>query len=213
MSKPVTWRYLFRLLRWDLLDRSERRSYTFWLMWQIPGAFGIQLRARYVGRQMKSVGQNLKILPGCRFRSIEKMQVGNNVAIGFDNFLQARGGLTIGDNVTTAPGVKIWSVNHEYDDPDTPVSQQGITEKPVVIGNNVFIASNAFILPGATIPEGCIISAGAVVGGKVYRPFSILAGNPARMIGQRGGAERMNDAAGHSVALPGDNALLGAEPV
>lgn len=169
------------------MDRRERFAYGYWLIWQVPGLFGNMLRARYLAPRMKRAGPNLTVLAGCRFRSIENLEVGANVSIGYDNFLQAKGGLRIGDDVSTAPGVKIWSVNHDYDDPDVPVEKQSQTEAPVVIGNNVFIASNAFILPGANLPEGCIVSAGAVVGGKPYRPYSILAGNPARVIGYRGG--------------------------
>jgi acetyltransferase-like isoleucine patch superfamily enzyme len=187
MKNRPSWGDLLKRLRWDLLDEKERMNYVYWFIWQIPGIFGNMLRTRYLSKRMKRAGENLAIMPGCRFRSIENLEIGDDVNIGYDNFIQARGGLTIGNNVTTAPGVKIWSVNHEYGDPDAPVVDQGHSHKPVTIGDNVFIASNAFILPGATLPEGCIVSAGAVVGGKAYRPFSILAGNPARVIGYRGG--------------------------
>lgn len=187
MSNRPTWGQLFRRLRWDLMDPLERIQYGYWLIWQIPGIFGNMLRVRYMAPRMKRAGSNLTILAGCRFRSIENLEVGNNVSIGFDNFLQAKGGLIIGNDVMLAPGVKIWSTNHDYADPDIPVEEQGHTDKPVVIGDNVFIASNAFILPGTTLPEGCIVSAGAVVGGKPYPPYAILAGNPARVIGYRGG--------------------------
>jgi len=142
---------------------------------------------------MKSAGTKFRVLAGCRFRSIENLEVGDNVQIGFDNFLQALGGLRIGNDVRTAPGVKIWSVNHQYGDADAPINEQGQTQKPVVIGNNVFIGSNAFIMPGVTLPDGCIVSAGAVVAAKVYRPYSMLAGNPARVIGFRGGKEPSAD--------------------
>lgn len=187
MADRITWRQIFQRLRWDLLDPQERTYYGYWLIWQVPGIFGNLLRSRYLAPRMKRAGTRLHIMAGCRFRSVENLEVGDNVSIGFDNFLQARGGLTIGNNVMLAPGVKIWSTNHDYDDPDVPVDEQGHTHKPIVIGDNVFIASNAFILPGTTLPEGCIVSAGAVVGGKTYPPFAILAGNPARVIGYRGG--------------------------
>ena len=187
METRITWRRLFQRLRWDLSDPTERVYYGYWLIWQVPGLFGNMLRTRYLSPRLKSAGENLTVMSGCRFRSIEELVVGKNVSIGYDNFLQAKGGLTIGDNVLTAPGVKIWTVNHDFDDPDVPVNDQSQTEKPVRIGNDVFIASNAFILPGADLGDGCIVSAGAVVGGKAYRPYSILGGNPARVIGYRGG--------------------------
>lgn len=185
-SNRDSWIYLLKRLKWDLQDPRERVYYGYWLISQIPGLFGNLLRARYMTRHMKEAGSNLRILAGCRFRSVEELKVGDNVSLGYDNFLQARGGLEIGDDVGTAPGVKIWTANHNYDDPDTPVGDQPETEKPVTIGDDVFIASNSFILPGAFLAEGCIVSAGSVVGGKAYRPYSILAGNPARVIGYRG---------------------------
>jgi acetyltransferase-like isoleucine patch superfamily enzyme len=187
MPDRVTWLQILRRLWWDLLDRNERVYLGYWFIWQVPGPFGNLLRSRYLARRMKSAGKNLVVMAGCRFRSVEKLVIGDNVNIGFDNFLQAHGGLTIGNDTSFAPGVKIWSVNHDYDDPDLPIVAQGSTPKPVLIGSNVFIAANAFILPGTTLSDGCIVSAGAVVGGKAYPPFAILAGNPARVIGYRGG--------------------------
>lgn len=187
MSERITFVQLLKRLYWDLRDPGERGYYGYWLIWQVPGMFGNMLRARYLAPRMKRAGANFRVMAGCRFRSIENLEVGDNVNIGFDNFLQARGGLRLGDNVSLAPGVKIWSTNHDYGDPDTPVEAQGHTHKPVVIGDNVFVAANVFILPGTSLGEGCIVSAGAVVGGKAYRPYAILAGNPARVIGYRGG--------------------------
>lgn len=196
MNNRPSWRSILRRLRWDLMDRQERQYYGYWLIWQIPGAAGIRIRERYLAKRFKKTGTNLLVQPGCRFRSLERLEVGDNVVIGYDNFLQALGGLTLGNNVAMAPGVKIWSVNHNIDDPDTAVVDQGQTEKPVVIGDNVFIASNAFILPGVTLPEGCVVSAGAVVSAKEYKPYSILAGNPARVIGFRGKRAATEQSAG-----------------
>jgi acetyltransferase-like isoleucine patch superfamily enzyme len=186
MDHRPSWGTILRRLRWDLMDRTERQYYGYWLIWQIPGAAGIRIRERYLLPRLKKAGKNLLVQPGCRFRSLENLEVGDNVVIGYDNFLQALGGLKLGNNVMMAPSVKIWSVNHDIDDPGTAVAEQGQTQKPVVIGDDVFIASNAFILPGVTLPEGCVVSAGAVVSAKEYKPYSILAGNPARVIGFRG---------------------------
>src|SRR5690606_6661194 len=139
--------------------------------------FGDMLRARYVTKRVKRAGSGLTVMAGCRFRSIDCLELGDNVSIGFDNFLQARGGLVIGNNVATAPGVKIWSVNHRYGNPDHPVLGQGHDAKPVKIGNKVFIAAKA-PLPGAILGDGCVVSAGSIVGGKEYAPYAVIAGNP-----------------------------------
>ena len=54
----------------------------------------------------------------------------------------------------------------------------------VVIGNRAWIGYGALILPGITIGDGAVVGAGAVVT-KDVEPFTIVAGNPARKIGER----------------------------
>ena len=178
---------LIKRLWWDLLDPNERKYLVYFFIDGIPGLFGNMLRGRFVSKRVAHCGVKLTVLAGTRFRSIEKLKIGDNVSIGYDNFIQSRGEVTIGNDVMTAPGVKIWSVNHNVHDPDVLIRKQPETIAEVVIGNDVFIASNAFILPGVTLPDGVVVTAGSVVGVKAYKPYSIIAGNPARMIGFRGG--------------------------
>jgi acetyltransferase-like isoleucine patch superfamily enzyme len=77
--------------------------------------------------------------------------------------------------------VKIWSANHIFRK-DAPVNKSDYEYKKVILGKNVWVGANAFIMPGCELGEGSVVSAGSVVGGKKYPPFSVLAGNPARMI-------------------------------
>ena len=53
-----------------------------------------------------------------------------------------------------------------------------------VIGNDVWIGQNAVILPGVHIGDGAIVGANSVVGSDVA-PYSIVAGNPARLLRKR----------------------------
>ena len=53
-----------------------------------------------------------------------------------------------------------------------------------VIGNDVWIGQNAVILPGVQIGDGAIVGANSVVGSNVA-PYSIVAGNPARLLRKR----------------------------
>lgn len=53
-----------------------------------------------------------------------------------------------------------------------------------VIGHDVWIGQGARILPGACIGDGAIVGAGAVVGGSVA-PYTVVAGNPARLVSER----------------------------
>ncbi|MEM8672503.1 MAG: Vat family streptogramin A O-acetyltransferase [Cyanobacteria bacterium P01_G01_bin.67] len=53
-----------------------------------------------------------------------------------------------------------------------------------VIGNDVWIGYEATIMPGVTIGDGAIIAAKSVVTKEVF-PYTIIGGNPAKMIRQR----------------------------
>ncbi len=62
-------------------------------------------------------------------------------------------------------------------------SKEAHFEKNVIIGNNCFFGARSIILPGAVIGDNCIIGAGSVVVGKKYPANCIIAGNPAKVIG------------------------------
>jgi acetyltransferase-like isoleucine patch superfamily enzyme len=151
----------------------------------IPGEFGFEIRARILGRRFKRAGPGLRLFPGARLFGVEHLSVGAHCGMGLDTTIQAHGGVELGNYVQVGPGVKIWSVNHVFTDPNRPIIEQGYDHKPVVIGNDVWIGANSFVMPGAHIGDGVIVSAGSVVGAKPIEPYSIVAGNPARRIGSR----------------------------
>ena len=63
-----------------------------------------------------------------------------------------------------------------------------LSELPIkgdsVVGNDVWIGQNATILPGVHIGDGAIVGANSVVGSDV-EPYTIVAGNPAKVIRKR----------------------------
>jgi maltose O-acetyltransferase len=119
-----------------------------------------------------------------RLTSPERVRIGSNCQFNYDVYIAGGGGVTIGDWVGFGPDAKIWSVNHRFDDPDTPWQQQDWDRKPVTIEDDVWIAANVFVMPGVTIGRGAIISAGSIVN-KSIPPFAIVSGNPARVVGWR----------------------------
>lgn len=67
---------------------------------------------------------------------------------------------------------------------DVPPLSQMPVKGDTVVGNDVWIGENATILPGASIGDGAIIGMNSVVGGTV-EPYSIVAGNPAKLVRKR----------------------------
>jgi acetyltransferase-like isoleucine patch superfamily enzyme len=68
-----------------------------------------------------------------------------------------------------------------------------VPARPVRIGNNVWIGFDACVLPGVTIGEGSVVGAKSVVTESVP-PFTVVAGNPARVIRQLNPEEKSNHA-------------------
>lgn len=62
----------------------------------------------------------------------------------------------------------------------------------IVIGNDVWIGSNATIMPGVSIGDGAIIATNATVT-KDVAPYSIVGGNPAKLVKMRFSEKRINE--------------------
>jgi acetyltransferase-like isoleucine patch superfamily enzyme len=110
-------------------------------------------------------------------------RIGNQVWIGPQAYFDARD-LVIEDCVGWGPGAKVLGSTHTGAPTDIPVMQTDLEIKPVRIGAWADIGVNAVILPGVTVGRGAIVGAGAVVTEDV-KPFSIVAGVPARFIRER----------------------------
>ncbi len=101
--------------------------------------------------------------------------------------------LEIGSFVSIASGVKfLLGGNHRTDTLLTfPVKVKFFKEKreatskgPIIVEDDVWIGMDAMILSGSRIGRGAVIGAMTVVAGEVP-PYSIVVGNPGRVISRR----------------------------
>ena len=92
--------------------------------------------------------------------------------------------VTIGNHVRMGPHVSMTASNRNYMRKDTLIVDQGLREEGITIGNDVWIGTGTVITDGVTIGEGAVIASGAVVA-KDVEPYKIVAGVPAKVIGER----------------------------
>jgi acetyltransferase-like isoleucine patch superfamily enzyme len=120
-------------------------------------------------------------------RFTPKIEIGKNVSFGEYNHITCINSIRIGDGVLTGRWVTITDNSHGRFEDDqlgiVPAFRPMISKGPTIIGDRVWIGDKATILPGVTIGESCIVAANTVVT-KDIPPFSLVAGNPAKIIKQ-----------------------------
>ena len=105
----------------------------------------------------------------------EKSYISSFSVIGVNELIEIK------DNVMIADNCSIRDTNHNYDNIDILMINQGVTTSPVIIENNVWIGHGVTITKGVHIGEGAIIAAGSVVNKDVPK-FSIVGGIPAKVL-------------------------------
>ena len=94
-------------------------------------------------------------------------------------------GSVIGDDVMMGTNVYVLSQNHRFDRTDIPMRKQGFSPaQPIIIDDDIWIGNNVNILVGRHIAKGSIIGIGSVLT-KDFPAYSIVAGNPAKLIRSR----------------------------
>lgn len=133
-----------------------------------------------------SVGSGTRIRRNTRVNAGFKgtISIGKNVLIDDGSYIMAQEHLLIGDNTMIAPYCFIIDFDHSFGKRNIPMRLQGYSARSVTIGEDVWIGTHSVILKGVTIGKGAVIGAGSVVS-KDVAPYTIVAGNPAKVIRQR----------------------------
>lgn len=112
------------------------------------------------------------------------IQFGDGCSIGIRNSFAAINRIEIGNHVLFAGHVHITDHSHGYQDINHPINHQPlITKGPVLIEDDCWLGFGCEILSGVHIGKHCVVAARAVVT-KDVPSYSIVAGNPARIVKQ-----------------------------
>ncbi|MCL1123877.1 acyltransferase [Shewanella surugensis] len=192
-------------------QHKQRLSYMPWLyfslkdkhkQWALPWQEHIQSHLKAV--ETIKIGQHCFIAPQAHLFAEpgRDISIGDRCMIAADSFLHGpitlgsevainhgcsldggRAGIHIGDQTRIANHVTIYAFNHGMS-MQQAIYQQSVSSKGIIIGKDVWIGAQAGIVDGVNIGDHSIIGMGAIVT-KDVPPYAIMAGNPAKKIGDR----------------------------
>lgn len=118
----------------------------------------------------------------------DRLRMGDNVFVGHFNFIDASGGLSIGEGcqitnfvsvLTHSSHIALRLYGAHYLGHSNPV---GYRRASVEIGAYTFVGPHSVIMPGSRVGKGCLVAAYSYVDGEVP-DFAIVKGNPAQVVG------------------------------
>jgi galactoside O-acetyltransferase len=161
----------------------------------------LDMRLTPENRKYVTIGERGLIKAQFTFESQQgEVHIGNNTHIGGAQFI-CRSRIDVGHDVTMAWGITLYdhdshSTNWEYRKHDNEQCYKDYVEtgnniankdwshvntSPIRIEDKVWIGMDVLVLKGVTIGEGSVVAARSVVT-KDVPPYSLVAGNPARVV-------------------------------
>lgn len=129
-----------------------------------------------------TIGDNSFIAADCVIHG--PVTLGQQVSINHHTTLDGGSkGIEIGDNSRLAAYCQAYAFNHGMA-ADSPINAQPTTSKGIRLGRDVWLGANVGVVDGVHIDDHAVVGMGSVVT-KNAEAYAILAGNPARVIGDR----------------------------
>ena len=152
------------------------------------GRLAKRIRGFLATYMLDQCGERVNVEHGAWFGSGRGISLGDRSDLGMDALIM--GPLRVGADVMMGPRCVLISDNHAMDDTSRPMNTQGfVASRPIVIEDDVWIGAGVTVLPGVRIGRGSVIGAASVVT-KDVPPWTVAAGNPARVVRQRTRSEQ-----------------------
>lgn len=160
-----------------------------WSSFKYEQSASLQAKRRAAYKKQYGLGNNCFIGYDVIFNrhhySESTLSVYDNCHIAEQCVFDYTGGLTLENGVTISEGVKILTHNHSLDFMAQDSDTKGFQITPLVLKDHSSLGARVIVMPGVTeIGRGAMISAGTILR-KPVPPYSIVTGNPGRVVGFR----------------------------
>lgn len=153
---------------WSLLFRTTPRGNLF-RPWRIA-------LLKLFGAKVK---WSSNVLPSCRIWQPWKLTMGEYACLSENVDCYSVEEIIIGDQALVSQGTRLCTAGH-----DITSRILELTYAPIVVEANAWVAGWSIVMPGVKIGEGAVVAAGAVVA-KDVEPWTVVGGNPAKVIKER----------------------------
>jgi acetyltransferase-like isoleucine patch superfamily enzyme len=185
--RGIFYRLILHLDGWVAIENKVRLRFAD----NIRLGYGVYLDQNvylHACRNGIEIGSNTIIMHGAvlhvyNFRDLPDagISIGQDSLIGEYSIIRGQGGVKIGNRVYTSPFTQIIAVNHVFDDPNKPFTEQGITAQGIIIDDDVWLGAGSIITDGVHVGKGAVVAAGAVVTENVPE-HTVVGGVPAKPI-------------------------------
>lgn len=126
------------------------------------------------------IGRGCTVFPGSSVLMPWNLELDDLVVIGPSVIIYNFATIKIRRQTVISQRCFLCTGSHDYTEPSMP-----LTWKPIDIGAECWMAAEAFIAPGVTVADGVVVGARSVVTRSIDAPWTVWAGNPAKLIKAR----------------------------
>lgn len=167
---------------WEIIRYTFSPGYLVSLIY----TFAYYIHEHVVWRANIHAAKDARIHATASIRNAHNVYVGKNSHINHLCCIWAgeNSKIILGDNLLMGPGVGMFASNHGTIK-GQPMTFQERKEASIVIGDDVWLGAHSVITAGTHIANGVIVAAGAVVTRSITQEGVVVAGIPAKIIGER----------------------------